>query len=135
MGILQKLKEVDLFSTKIAIEKKQKSFIGVIFSLIMVIILIAYGVSSTIATLNTPFIWEVKEIQKSQEYTGKFIDYPFEKKLSLGFSPLILGQYQAASDLPLTDYGELKVFYNNGEWPITDCITDESQPSEVSCYE
>jgi hypothetical protein len=51
-----------LFSTTIAVEKKQKSFIGVIFSIIMVIILIAYGVTSAIASLNTPFIWEVKEI-------------------------------------------------------------------------
>jgi hypothetical protein len=103
MGKCSKLKSADLFSTNKTIQKKHKSFVGVIFSIILFLCLIAYGISSAITTLNTPFIWEVKEIKNSQEYTGKFMDFPFEKKLSFGFSPLILDG--EVKDESLVNYG------------------------------
>jgi hypothetical protein len=68
----------DLFSTKKAIEKKHTSYIGVIFTVILILCLVAFGAFTTIEALNTPFIWDKKEIVNSQANTGKFIDYPFE---------------------------------------------------------
>jgi hypothetical protein len=68
----------DLFSTRKAIEKKHTSYIGVIFTVILFLCLVAFGVYSTIEALNTPFIWDKKEIVNSQANTGKFIDFPFE---------------------------------------------------------
>ena len=88
MGKSQLILDADLFSTSKTIEKKHKSFIGLIFTLILFISLIAYGLTSALNALNTPFIWESKVIKNSQEYTGKFMDFPFEKKISLGFAPL-----------------------------------------------
>jgi hypothetical protein len=101
----------------------------------MVATLIAYGASSAITALNTPFIWEVKEIKNSYLYTGKFFDFPFEKNLTFGFSPLIIGDFKAASDPSLSDYGKLEGFALGHDWPMTDCLNDESTPSEVRHFE
>jgi hypothetical protein len=64
-GKFEKLKEADLFSTKLTAEKKQKTFIGVFFTVIMVASLIAYGLSSVIKATNTPYVWDVKEFKNS----------------------------------------------------------------------
>ncbi len=72
MGKCQILLAADLFSTKKAIEKKHTSLIGLIFTIILFVGLLAYGMTSAIKSMNTPFIWESKIIKKSQEFTGKF---------------------------------------------------------------
>jgi hypothetical protein len=59
------------------------------------------------------------------------MDYPFEKKLSFGFSPLILSDEYGDS---LTDFGELRSIAIGQEWPMTNCLDDGSTPSEVSYH-
>ena len=64
-GKCDKLKDLDLFSTKLTVEKKQKTFIGVFFTVILVVSLIAYGLFSAMTALSTPYVWEVKQIKNS----------------------------------------------------------------------
>jgi hypothetical protein len=72
MGKSEILLAADLFSTKKAIEKTHTSFIGFIFTIILFVCLLAYGLTSGISSLNTPFNWESKIIKNTQEFTGKF---------------------------------------------------------------
>ena len=64
-GKCDNLKMLDLFSTKLAVEKKQRTLIGVFFTVIMVATLIAYGLFSAMTALSTPYVWEVKQIKNS----------------------------------------------------------------------
>ena len=64
-GMCDNLKMLDLFSTKLAVEKKQRTLIGVFFTVIMVATLIAYGLFSAVTKLTTPYVWEVKQIKNS----------------------------------------------------------------------
>ena len=130
MGKCEIILKADLFSTKKAIEKKHTTFIGLIFTIILFVCLLAYGVTSGINALNTPFIWESKIIKNSQEFTGKFQDFPFEQKLSLGFAPLTIGG--VATSRPLTDYGKIETDFSGIQWPMTRCLQDETTESEVS---
>jgi hypothetical protein len=65
------------------------------------------------------------------------MDFPFANNLTFGVGPVkdrfgvIHGE--------ITDYGGLYSYietgYDNHNWPMTDCLNDESTPSEVSDYE
>jgi hypothetical protein len=62
--------------------------------------------------------------------TGKFFDFPFEKKISFGFMPLIIDSQ--VSEKPLTDFGVFKNQMMGFEWPMTRCLQEETTESEVS---
>ena len=64
-GMCDNLKLLDLFSTKLAVEKKQRTLIGVFFTVIMMASLVAYGLFSAMTALTTPYVWEVKQIENS----------------------------------------------------------------------
>jgi hypothetical protein len=70
----------------------------------MVAAIVGYGTNSLVKELNRPFVWESKEIVDSQQRSGKFIDFPFEKKVSFGFAPII---FDGTFSNPLTHYGEI----------------------------
>jgi hypothetical protein len=130
MGKCRILLAADLFSTKKAIEKKHTSLIGLIFTIILFVGLLAYGMTSGIKSMNTPFIWESKIIKNSQEFTGKFQDFPFEKKISLGFAPLTYND--EVEDRPLSDYGKITTDIAGMDWPMTRCLQDGTTEAEVS---
>jgi hypothetical protein len=77
-AVFDNLKKADLFGTQKTVMKQHKSIVGVVFSIILVLCLVGYGLISTISALTTPFIWESKEIKNSQQYTGKFMDFMFD---------------------------------------------------------
>jgi hypothetical protein len=64
------------------------------------------------------------------------MDFPFANNLTFGIGPVedwkdnILGK--------ITDFGYLNSYIGDGAarsyWPMTDCLNDESTPSEVSDY-
>ena len=137
-GKCDNLKALDLFTTKLAVEKKHKTLFGVFFTVIMVALLIGYGLFSAMETLNTPYVWEVKEFKKSQEYTGNFMTYPFQNNLTFGIGPLMRWDGHIIGNI--TDYGEIYSFAflsDNiyAEWPMSNCLNNESVSSEVSFYE
>ena len=65
------------------------------------------------------------------------MDFPFANNLTFGIGPVI---HKSGTILgEITDYGRLRSYIGEGEydieWPMTDCLYDESTPSEVSDYE
>lgn len=62
------------------------------------------------------------------------MDFPFEKNINIGFSPVILNG--VATEESIGDLGWFNTTVLTGQtWPMTECLTDETSQTEVSSSE
>lgn len=121
----KQLSKLDLYGQTAKIEYVYRSKKGACITLLVFLIIIAYGLFNMNYELNKPYEWDIKKIVKRDQ--SEHTIYPYEKYDMLTGISLVKSDKNEAVKLD-PKYGRFVIDYEDKFfWPTTDCY-DASGP-------
>jgi hypothetical protein len=127
----EKLKVADMFKQRKFIETIQSSWTGFVFTLLFSGIMVSYAVYEISSQLGKTYLWDEKLIVRDSKVTGKFLDYMFDKNVTLAFGRL--WSYDYNDYRPISEFGHVTAgFWGSDYYPAEPCISEDSSLDSTS---